>query len=169
MGHIRHHMIVVTSFSDTELRSAKERADALFPAVTDIVESPLNGFRSFFIAPDGSKEGWEDSDAGDQQRSEFVDYLRTFAYEDGSSSLTWAEVQYGDDDFHDALLNSNGLDRKKQRGLEDHIRIFHAECGGQVTGPLEGPWTCNECGAEMRRMVSDFDRVELQRDPDRDD
>jgi hypothetical protein len=52
--------------------------------------------------------------------------------------------------------------------LEDHIRIFHAECGGQVTGPLGGPWTCAECGAEMRRMVSDFDRVELRRETEAD-
>jgi hypothetical protein len=48
--------------------------------------------------------------------------------------------------------------------IENHIRIFHAECGGQVTGPLSGPWICTECGEEMRRLVSDSDRVELRKE-----
>jgi hypothetical protein len=38
--------------------------------------------------------------------------------------------------------------------LEDHVMIFHAQCGGIVTGELGKPLTCAECGKEMTAFVS---------------
>ena len=50
------------------------------------------------IATDGSKEGWPESCTGDQQRDLFVQWCNDQRWSDGSSSLRWVEVQYGDDD-----------------------------------------------------------------------
>jgi hypothetical protein len=37
--------------------------------------------------------------------------------------------------------------------LEDHVRMFHANCGGIVTGPLDD-LECAECGKKMDAFVT---------------
>jgi hypothetical protein len=100
MGYMRHHAIVVTSWSEERLLAAHERAEELLPGlVTPILKGWVNEHRSFFVGPDCSKEGWDDSDRGDIQRQKFREYLAAeFIDEEGSSYVDWAEVQYGDDE-----------------------------------------------------------------------
>lgn len=38
--------------------------------------------------------------------------------------------------------------------LQDLVRMFHAGCGGLVTGQLGRPLKCAECGKEMTAFVS---------------
>jgi hypothetical protein len=52
----------------------------------------MNGYRSILICPDGSKEGWADSEQGDARRAA----LRTRLV--AEESLEWCEVSYGHDD-----------------------------------------------------------------------
>ena len=66
--------------------------------VSELIETHLNNIMSFFISPDGSNEGWEASDKGDDNRDAFIEWLESLRYDDGSSPLAWAEVQYGDSD-----------------------------------------------------------------------
>ena len=58
--------------------------------------APVNGMVTVILAPDGSKEGWSDSDTGDRLREEFIEYLGTYNYEDDSSPWDWVEVEYGE-------------------------------------------------------------------------
>lgn len=44
--------------------------------------------------------------------------------------------------------------------LEDHVRMFHAACGGIVTGPLDD-LTCAECGQQMMAFVSAAEETKL--------
>jgi hypothetical protein len=99
MGYIRHHAIIVTSWKDDQLTEAHLKARAIFEPqqVTSIVASVVNKYESFMVGTDGSKEGWSDSDEGDKRREQFTRWLDSQLYEDGSSSLSWVEVQYGDD------------------------------------------------------------------------
>lgn len=98
MGYMVHHTIVVSSCIDDLLDKAYSKAQEIFgDQVSNVVESKINGYRSFFIAPDGSKDGWKDSDAGNMRRDEFVAWLDEQRYEDGSTSLGWVEVQFNDD------------------------------------------------------------------------
>jgi len=97
MGYMRHHAIIVTSWKDEAVKGAQKEALKHFSHVSEIVESPINRYSSFFIAPDGSKEGWEPSDKGDDSRNTFISYLNSLCHEDGSSPLDWAELFYGDD------------------------------------------------------------------------
>ena len=58
MGYIRHNAVIVTAAGYDEALQALERAhrkaQELFgPLVTPVVESVINGYRSFFVAPDG--------------------------------------------------------------------------------------------------------------------
>lgn len=84
MGWIRHHGIVVTSEQRDELKAAHAKAVEIFPAVSAILDGVVNNSGSFFIPPDGSKEGWQESKDGDKRRDVFVEYLV-------SSHMDWIE------------------------------------------------------------------------------
>lgn len=99
MGYIRHHSITVTSFDNNLIADAHNVAIGIFDGlVTDVIESNTNGYKSFFIAPDGSKEGWAESSEGDRNRSKFIKWVNEQAYEDGSNALSYCEFFYGDDE-----------------------------------------------------------------------
>jgi hypothetical protein len=99
MGYMRHHAIIVSDigFGDV-IEKAHTEANLLFHTVSPILNSDCNGIRSFCIPPDGSKEGWPKSDAGDALRQKFLSMLDKYRYSDKSSPLDWVEVQFGDDD-----------------------------------------------------------------------
>ena len=98
MGYIRHHAIAVTSCNDELIKKAHEKATQIFKSRTSaLLDSYVNNYKSFFIAPDGSKEGWGESDIGDVQRKTFKEWVKEQAYEDGSNSLSFCEFFYGDD------------------------------------------------------------------------
>lgn len=97
MGYIKHHAIVVTSWDSQRIEAAHAKAVETCNAVSPIVDSGINGYRSFFVAPDGSKEGWEDSAEGDIGRGLFVGWLYDREREDEGCYLEWAEIAYGSD------------------------------------------------------------------------
>lgn len=108
MGYIRHRAILVTDYDEGRLAAAHAEAVRIFTPpepdgfqgrplswarlVSPILASPVNGYDTFVIAPDGSKEGWPSSHEGDRRRTAF---------------LAWAEradvrhvlvIAYGDDE-----------------------------------------------------------------------
>lgn len=111
MGYMVHHAILVTTFDEQAAKVAHKKAseifDRLVSGITGISESLVNGYHSFAIFPDGSKDGWEDSDEGDEHRAAFVAWLETQQYEDRSSRYDWVEVQYGDDNGKTMIINDS--------------------------------------------------------------
>jgi hypothetical protein len=107
MGYMRHHAIIVTGYDRAWADKAWRIAMALFPGqYIPLVTSGINDYHTLFVGPDGSKEGWEESDDGDASRAALVDWLRTEAVdEDGGSYLTWVEVQYGDEDDENKVVS----------------------------------------------------------------
>ena len=111
MGYERHHCIVVTSWNERLLAEAHQFAVDLFAKaraaeypgeypgmrVSEVVLSAVNGVASFFVPPDGSTEGCSESETGDHARNAFIAWLNAHRYDDGSTSLDWVEIQYGDD------------------------------------------------------------------------
>ena len=59
------------------------------------------GTTRFWFRQTESKEGWDESDKGDDDRNIVVKILRSYEYEDGSNPLHWVEVQYHDDNGDD--------------------------------------------------------------------
>jgi hypothetical protein len=52
--------------------------------------------------------------------------------------------------------------------IEDHVMIFHADCGGIVVGELGKPLKCAECGVEMTAFISaaqEADFASLREEP----
>lgn len=119
MGYIRHHAIVVTGMHEWniggDLPAVPEAREAAIrygcQLVSEVVGPGLNGTSSFLVAPDGSKEGWTDSDAGDAARDEFVAWLRR---RDPDGYYSWAEVVLGSDD-REALIERNAWDLEAMR------------------------------------------------------
>lgn len=108
MGYMRHHGMLVTTFDESMAKTAHEKAVEIFGSlVSPFVESKINGYFSFAVFPDGSNEGWPDSDKGDARRETFKAWLKTTRYEDGSSRYDWVEVQYGDDDHETCIVADN--------------------------------------------------------------
>lgn len=116
MGYIRHHAIVVTGMHEwsiggdlpdiSEAREAAVRCGCRL--VTEVVGPGVNGTSSFLAAPDGSKEGWDASDAGDEARSRFIAWLR----ERGRGCYySWAEVVLGSDD-QEALVERHAWEEE---------------------------------------------------------
>ena len=106
MGYIRHHAIVVTDHSHGEfIEAARDAATRFGLSVSDIVMSPNNRYRSFLVAPDGSKEGWEESDKADTARASLISWLEDQRYDDGSSPLDWVEVRFGGDDRGASIIS----------------------------------------------------------------
>jgi hypothetical protein len=126
---MRHHAIVVTSFNEKLTREAHAKALGLFglAGVSTILTAPSNSYFSFFVGPDGSKEGWPESDRGDSLRELFIEWLREQYHEDGSSNIFWAEVQYGDDEDEAALCGSS----------DDDCKYFHENYEENEAGDWE--------------------------------
>jgi hypothetical protein len=96
MGAFKHHVIIITGWSQKSLKRARRKARKIFKElVSEIVYTPLNDFWSFFIAPDGSKEGWAESFDYDRRRAAYVAWLSKRPESGGS--LDWVEVEYGDE------------------------------------------------------------------------
>jgi hypothetical protein len=98
VGYIRHNAIVVTSWDETLIEAAACRARNIGLTVLGPSAKATNNYRTLLVCPDGSKEGWEESDQGDERRATFRDWLNEQRYEDGSTSLHWVEIAYGSDD-----------------------------------------------------------------------
>lgn len=108
MGYIRHHAIIVTSLESYIDKLYTKALEIFNPCqVGDIVVSTVNEYFSFLIGPDGSKEGWNESWDGNDNRQKFIDYLETFRYSDNSSPIDWVEIQYGDDDGVTMIINDS--------------------------------------------------------------
>ena len=110
MGYTKHHAIVVSSWDEKLLGKAHEKAVEIFgKTVTNIVTSFVNTVDSFLIGPDGSKEGLNESDEGDTKRAMFIKWINLQAFEDGSNSLSFAELYYGEDNGKAEITNHNYL------------------------------------------------------------
>ena len=98
MGYMRHHAIVITGWQAKNVEEAALEAERLGCICSRVVASEINGYLSFAIFPDGSKEGWSESDDGDARRNALIEWMRERSEAKGGSHyLDWVEVQYGDD------------------------------------------------------------------------
>lgn len=105
MGYMRHDAIVVTAFDKKYVTRGIKKARDLGLCVTPMTEEVTNGYHSFLIAPDGSKEGWYTSTQADEARDAWKDWANA-AYKEGVY-LEWAHVSFaGDEDRDTKIIDS---------------------------------------------------------------
>lgn len=79
MGLMQHHAIIVTG-REEHVSLAHTYACGLDALVSPVSATGVNGTQSFAIWPDGSKEGWRESDGGDDARASMVSFLESLRY-----------------------------------------------------------------------------------------
>ncbi len=117
MKNIKHHAIIVTCNDKESLELVRSEVLRLYKSnmeaknghqlVSPIIDSLINRFSSFFIAPDGSKEGYDASDDGDKVRKKIVEFLRSLDEPDGTNSIKFVEVFFGSDEGLAAVEANN--------------------------------------------------------------
>jgi len=121
MGTIRHHNVVITcnDYAEDKILLTHRKATELFgDLVSPIVITETNGYFSFFIATDGSKKNWGESDKGILKRKELCDFIDSFA-DDDSNPVRYVDVAYGDDDdgYHTAYIGRTNPSIKYKQTL----------------------------------------------------
>jgi hypothetical protein len=106
MGYVRHDAIVVTSWRSEAIVEAAAKARECGLEVLGPSGAATNGIRTLLVCPDGSKEGWPESDAFDAKRAAYIEYLNGVRYEDNSACLSWVALAYSSDDA-DAEITSH--------------------------------------------------------------
>ena len=114
MGYMKHNAIVVTSWNEDHIQKAHELASSIFPQVSDITPETMNRYRSFFIPPDGSKEGWKDSDVGDDRREQFMRALSTEQFKHSECGFYGdaVDVRFGGDDDVNTATSYKYIERE---------------------------------------------------------
>lgn len=100
MGYIAHNAILITGMLES-VEKIHAKAMEIFgteAGVSSFVASYTNHYISFFVAPDGSKEGWDESNNGDERRNEFVKYLTKSNDSRHGPFCYWVEVRYDEND-----------------------------------------------------------------------
>jgi len=99
MGVKNNNAIIATTWSEEKATAFQSWIDQLTSKERELFVhsgSWVNRNQSFALLPDGSKEGWSESDAGDALRDRVVARLEEDNYEDGSSPWDWVEVGFGE-------------------------------------------------------------------------
>lgn len=101
MGYIRHNAIIATGWQDEALAALLVYANGI-GANAALIPCDTNGYSTVCIGPDGSKEGWERSAEGDEQRRQIKAWFE--AHPDWY--FEWREVAYGNDDGRASIVES---------------------------------------------------------------
>ncbi|WP_182006293.1 hypothetical protein [Priestia aryabhattai] len=114
MGYMRHNAIVVTGDgyegAQIKLNKVYEQAKEIFgDLVSNMIDGKTNGIRSFFIAPDGSKEGWDVSDLYNSKREALATIIDSMSYEDGSNPIQFVDVGYDEDYVAEVDRTNKGI------------------------------------------------------------
>lgn len=97
--------MIVSSWNSEPVCKAHAAASSIFNAagmggiVSGIVHHAINGGAAFFVAPDGSKEGWPASEDAAKARADLIAAL-------GTIGVDWALVLVGGDDGDFRVLDS---------------------------------------------------------------
>jgi hypothetical protein len=117
MGYIKHNTIIVTGEQGKEIEEVHQKAKEIFKKynsyffepdklISEIINGLANGYVSFFIAPDGSKERWEISNECDDARDEFINWL----IHNENNECDYVEVRFGGDDDRNRIIRSKDIE-----------------------------------------------------------
>ena len=109
MGIENNECVVATTWNIAAMKDVEswvEKLNADDRVLFSVLPSLEGGKKTIFMAPDGSKKGWDSAAHGENLRNRLITFLETFDYEDGSNPFYWVEVGYGE--FGQKVLRGNG-------------------------------------------------------------
>lgn len=108
MGVENNNAVLATTWDDEAVARIKEwiaAQPAEWRSLFAVVATIMNGRTTVVLCPDGGKEGWKTSNAGDDLRQRFIAELTSNDYEFGSSPWDWVEIGYGE--YGQKILRGN--------------------------------------------------------------
>jgi hypothetical protein len=108
MGYLRHECLIVSSDDADAVLRVQTAACSIFDEqgmgrlVGGLTQHLTNGGAAFLISPDGSKEGWGQSNDAEAARNELIEWLRSGE----APFVNWALVLIGGDDGEYRVLQS---------------------------------------------------------------
>lgn len=103
MGVINHNAVLATTWDEKRVEKIKEWISKLhIDLIKLFLIGPvtINSYTTIVLVPDGSKEGWEQSDRGNELRESFIKELDEY--------WEWIEIGYGE--FGPSVVKSNTKD-----------------------------------------------------------
>ncbi len=98
MGTIQHHAVIATTPFRDKFKEVWKRTKEMEGHFVK-GKAQINGYRTIVLMPDGSKEGWIVSNAGDEARDAFIALLESYAL-DGGNYWDYVEVSWGEMGSH---------------------------------------------------------------------
>lgn len=116
MGVENNNAVIATTWDRDEVARIKKWVDELTEMKSLFLfgGEEINGKTTVVMVPDGSKEGWPESDAGYALRSMFISEIEKANYDDGSNPWDFVEVVYGE--FGQKVLKGNCKNRYGDSG-----------------------------------------------------
>lgn len=107
MGVENNNAVIATTWNREEVKRIRQWVEELtnMKSLFLFGEEEINGKTTVVMVPDGSKEGWVESDAGDALRDRFIAELEKANYDDGSNPWKFVEVGFGE--FGQKVLRGN--------------------------------------------------------------
>lgn len=113
MGVENNNAVIATTWNNDGIERIKRWVDEIdddfWRGLFLFGDAKINGITTIVMLPDGSKEGWPESEYGDKLRDRFISELQKADYDDGSSPWDFIEVGYGE--FGQKVLRGNCQNR----------------------------------------------------------
>ena len=108
MGIRNHECIIATTWDDKamgKVRSWVMDLPVYERALFTFHDGLVNNEATLFVAPSGSKKGWEEDLELERIRNKLVELICSFDYEDGSNPFYFVEVGFGE--YGQKILRGN--------------------------------------------------------------
>ena len=103
MAYIKHHSIVITALEPVFIKNLIVFCKSIDLKFIGPSKDMMNDYRTICIPPDGSKEGWEDSQIGDRKRELLKRWLKSC--EKSGIFFDWVEVSYSPDNKKSLIVD----------------------------------------------------------------
>lgn len=116
MGHVRHKLLVITSWSADAAGSAWTKARDIWGTdasrvVSAPIQSIINSYWTVVLTTSGSKSRWGERQVHDSRLDEMLSWLRSTKTLMATGYLEWVLVEYGWDD-EEAVVSAHRWDGK---------------------------------------------------------
>lgn len=108
MGVENNECVIATTWDEKAIRYIKDWVETLdkpSQSLFAFILGTANNKVTIFLAPSGSKKGWDEDIAAAKLRERLIEKIQLFDYSDGSSPFDWVEVGYGE--FGQKVLRGN--------------------------------------------------------------
>ena len=116
MSIVVHSAILVTCAIETHLMVAYDEAKRLGLHIIGPSDPMLNGYRTFVIHSNGSKEGWSEAEEDQLMLARFEQWIKMQVFSDGSSVLEWCRITYGNDVSMESIFGPGIASDSKKEG-----------------------------------------------------